>query len=469
MFDPDFLRDVDHQVGGRHRRRARRSSRSRTSAPRSTVGARPALPRADVATSSAHDAPDPVHREAQPEAAATSAASTRCTRTTPTGSTSRRTRRDVATVDAVPRRRDASTTAACASCPAATPPGCGRRAPTATRSSANEIDACAYARRRVGAARVPAGSVVMFGSFLVHHSAAEPRRTATAARSCSATSRPAAPHMLESLPSRLASRRTGRERHRGCRRPRSRDVARAGRRVAGHRVARRSNGTGPVSPGAGRSGSGTRPRPARLPARRAGAGAAPAAQPGVGGDRRRHREPVLHRGGPRHRGRRPRRGPPPRALQLRRGRRRPKRRTSTSSSPSGWPASSIAVASPAESSSAAPARPRDPGGRRRPPAASTHDVDSVVVDNRLGGETATAHLLAHGRDAHRLHHRTGRVDTANERLRRATATPSPRAGLPVDRALVRRADFKEDGGYRAARSLLEPTRRPTRCSSPTTR
>jgi LacI family transcriptional regulator len=113
----------------------------------------------------------------------------------------------------------------------------------------------------------------------------------------------------------------------------------------------------------------------------------------------------------------------------------------------------IAVASPAESD----LRPLlDHGIRvvavdRRPVAT---DVDSVVVDNRLGGETATAHLLCGG--SARVACITGpqRVDTANERLQ-GYRDAHARLGGPVDRALVRRADFKLEGGYRAARSLLE--------------
>ena len=110
----------------------------------------------------------------------------------------------------------------------------------------------------------------------------------------------------------------------------------------------------------------------------------------------------------------------------------------------------IAVASPGESN----LQPLlDRGIRvvavdRRP---SGLDVDSVVVDNRLGGEIATAHLLARG--CRRIGFVTGpaRVDTANERLQGYRDA----LGSRFDRSLVRRADFKLDGGYRAAQSLLE--------------
>ena len=114
----------------------------------------------------------------------------------------------------------------------------------------------------------------------------------------------------------------------------------------------------------------------------------------------------------------------------------------------------IAVASPAESD----LRPLlDRGIRvvavdRRPVDA---DVDSVVVDNRLGAETATAApaRAADPRGSPASPDRQ-RVDTANERLQ-GYRDAHARLGVPVDRALVRRADFKLEGGYRAARSLLE--------------
>jgi len=81
-------------------------------------------------------------------------------------------------------------------------------------------------------------------------------------------------------------------------------------------------------------------------------------------------------------------------------------------------------------------------------------VDSVVVDNRLGADDATTHLVRSG--ATRVACITGpvRVDTATERMQGYRDALS-RLGRPRDRALVRRADFKEDGGYVATRALLE--------------
>ena len=81
------------------------------------------------------------------------------------------------------------------------------------------------------------------------------------------------------------------------------------------------------------------------------------------------------------------------------------------------------------------------------------DIDAVVVDNRLGAEEATRHLLEQG--SRRVACITGptRVNTANERLegyRRALAA----AGVAVDEELIQRADYKESGGHQAALSLL---------------
>lgn len=85
--------------------------------------------------------------------------------------------------------------------------------------------------------------------------------------------------------------------------------------------------------------------------------------------------------------------------------------------------------------------------------AAGRDVDAVVVDNRLGAEDATRHLLENG--SRRVACITGptRVNTANERLegyRRALQE----AGRDAPSDLIRRADYKEAGGHDAALSLL---------------
>lgn len=78
-------------------------------------------------------------------------------------------------------------------------------------------------------------------------------------------------------------------------------------------------------------------------------------------------------------------------------------------------------------------------------------IDSVVIDNRLGAAQATEHLLARG--ARRIACITGpaRISTATERLA-GYQDALRRNGRRVE--LVRRADFKQEGGHRAARSLL---------------
>ncbi|MEJ3750760.1 LacI family DNA-binding transcriptional regulator [Actinomycetes bacterium KLBMP 9797] len=80
-------------------------------------------------------------------------------------------------------------------------------------------------------------------------------------------------------------------------------------------------------------------------------------------------------------------------------------------------------------------------------------ADAVLVDNAHGAEQATAHLIESG--YRRIGCITGPppVFTAGERLlgyRRALAAH----GLPFDEELVRHADFRESGGYRAMAGLL---------------
>ena len=91
--------------------------------------------------------------------------------------------------------------------------------------------------------------------------------------------------------------------------------------------------------------------------------------------------------------------------------------------------------------------------------AAGRDIDAVVVDNRLGAEEATRHLLEQGN--RRIACITGptRVNTASERLEgygRALAA----AGVAIDDDLIQRADYKESGGHRAALSLLNAPERP---------
>lgn len=86
-------------------------------------------------------------------------------------------------------------------------------------------------------------------------------------------------------------------------------------------------------------------------------------------------------------------------------------------------------------------------------------IDSVVVDNQLGAMHATAHLIEGG--AMRIGCITGpaRISTSESRLAGYRAALES-AGIAPSARLVRRANFKEEGGYRAATSLLESAHPP---------
>ncbi|GAA3578449.1 LacI family DNA-binding transcriptional regulator [Nonomuraea rosea] len=82
------------------------------------------------------------------------------------------------------------------------------------------------------------------------------------------------------------------------------------------------------------------------------------------------------------------------------------------------------------------------------------EVDAVLVDNEKGAEVATTHLLESG--YRRIACITGprRMSTAMQRLRgyqRALRA----FGVQQDRALIRHADFREEGGYSAMGALLD--------------
>ena len=118
---------------------------------------------------------------------------------------------------------------------------------------------------------------------------------------------------------------------------------------------------------------------------------------------------------------------------------------------------------------AAPARPRHPRRRRRPPARrrarSTRSSSTTGSAPRRRPRTCSER----GCDAHRVHHRPA-PGRHGERAAAGLPRRARARRLPVDRALVRRADFKLDGGYRAgAFAARVGRRRPTRCSSPTSR
>jgi LacI family transcriptional regulator len=88
---------------------------------------------------------------------------------------------------------------------------------------------------------------------------------------------------------------------------------------------------------------------------------------------------------------------------------------------------------------------------RRP---GSEGIDSVLVDNRLGGSQATLHLLDGG--ATRVACVTGPARLSNAETRLAGYRDAlAERGLEPDPALVRRADFREEGGHLAALSLLD--------------
>jgi LacI family transcriptional regulator len=86
-------------------------------------------------------------------------------------------------------------------------------------------------------------------------------------------------------------------------------------------------------------------------------------------------------------------------------------------------------------------------------------VDTVLVENEQGATAATLHLLDSG--YRRVACITGprRVSTAVERLRGYQRALKER-GIPYDETLVRHADFREEGGYAAMKSLLAREPRP---------
>jgi LacI family transcriptional regulator len=93
---------------------------------------------------------------------------------------------------------------------------------------------------------------------------------------------------------------------------------------------------------------------------------------------------------------------------------------------------------------------------RRP---SRAQVDGVMVDNALGADAATSHLIEQG--ATRIACITGpqRTTTAAERLAGYQAALD-RVGLAPLPGHIRYADFKPEGGYQAARTLLQSAEPP---------
>ena len=180
--------------------------------------------------------------------------------------------------------------------------------------------------------------------------------------------------------------------------------------------------------------------PSRLSPVRPGARAAPATQPGMGRDHRRHREPVLHVGRPRHRRRRPRRGPPARVVQLgRRSRdrggvhRRRRRRTDGRCGHLGRVGARV--------DAGAAARTRHPGRRRRPPTgARARRLRRRRQPERWGGgdgaprrARCAAHRVHHRPEPGRHRERTVARLSGRARRRRVAAGPRRSFGAPTSR------------------------------------
>jgi LacI family transcriptional regulator len=85
---------------------------------------------------------------------------------------------------------------------------------------------------------------------------------------------------------------------------------------------------------------------------------------------------------------------------------------------------------------------------------ANEEVDTVLVDNIDGARRGTNHLVGIGRTRIACITGSPRTTTGSERLlgyKRAL----DEAGLPYDEQLVRYADFKESGGFRAASELMD--------------
>lgn len=88
-----------------------------------------------------------------------------------------------------------------------------------------------------------------------------------------------------------------------------------------------------------------------------------------------------------------------------------------------------------------------------------HKTDAVFIDNKLGAFQATDHLIKSG--AQRVACITGprNVMTAQDRLAGYKAALAAN-GMPARTSLIRFADFKDEGGTRAVRELLDGPNRP---------
>ena len=423
----------DHQVGGGHRRRARRRA---VCAPQ--PGPRSVGPRSPASSSRCSRlrrlrCTDPVHREAQPEAARGRRSQPAAPGLPLLGRGRARTRRRsppsmLFLDEATARQR----------LPAGRP-GEPRRRGVADRRTdedpfaTNEIDGGAYEDVESVPLELPAGSVVMFGSYLVHHSAAEhvARPRARVAVQLPAAGRAAHDRVAPQSPRcgvPVVSDTTVRPATTIS------DVARAAS-VSPATVSRALNGTGPVSPARAARVRDAAERLGYLPSGPARALRRQVNQvwAAIVADIGNPFFTAVVRG-------------------IEDGARAEDHRLVLCNSDEDVDTEAayvdvvvaermagvvIAVASPAESDLAAPARPGHPGGRRRPPPRR--------CGRRLGRRSTTAsaaktrprHLLEHGSRADRLHHRTGTRRHGERapaglprRPRPARCAGRPRAGPP---------------------------------------
>jgi LacI family transcriptional regulator len=88
------------------------------------------------------------------------------------------------------------------------------------------------------------------------------------------------------------------------------------------------------------------------------------------------------------------------------------------------------------------------------------DLVSIGATNWAGGLAATAHLISQG------HRRIGVIGGPQEMLCSQARIDGyraalERAGLEIDRSLIRYGDFRHEAGFQAARDLLDSPNRPT--------
>jgi LacI family transcriptional regulator len=84
----------------------------------------------------------------------------------------------------------------------------------------------------------------------------------------------------------------------------------------------------------------------------------------------------------------------------------------------------------------------------------------IVADNEGGGRKATQHLLKHGHEVIACIAGPSHLTPSDDRRRGFLAVLDD-AGLPADPALVVRARFSREAGYRVATSMLQHRPRPT--------